>query len=42
MKKKTVPPRWIREPQDTALMLGNAVVIECSGEYSNGLINKGI
>lgn len=27
-----VPPRWIREPQDTALMLGQAVVINCEAE----------
>lgn len=27
-----VPPRWIREPQDTALMLGNSVVIPCEAE----------
>lgn len=27
-----MPPRWIREPQDTALMLGQAVVIDCEAE----------
>ncbi|XP_055315179.1 cell adhesion molecule Dscam2 isoform X2 [Sitodiplosis mosellana] len=27
-----VPPRWIREPQDTVLMLGNAVAINCDAE----------
>lgn len=27
-----VPPRWIREPQDTALMLGNAISINCEAE----------
>lgn len=27
-----VPPRWIQEPQDTALMLGNGVVIPCEAD----------
>lgn len=27
-----VPPRWIQEPQDIALMLGNAIVINCEAE----------
>ncbi|XP_031617665.1 Down syndrome cell adhesion molecule-like protein Dscam2 isoform X3 [Contarinia nasturtii] len=27
-----VAPRWIQEPQDTALMLGNALVINCEAE----------
>lgn len=27
-----MPPRWIHEPQDTALMLGNAVVINCEAD----------
>lgn len=31
-RSKLVPPRWIREPQDTALMLGNAIVIHCEAE----------
>lgn len=27
-----VPPRWISEPKDTALMLGNAIVIKCQAD----------
>lgn len=27
-----MPPRWSREPHDTALMLGQAVVINCEAE----------
>lgn len=27
-----VAPRWVMEPQDTALMLGQAVVINCEAE----------
>lgn len=27
-----VAPRWAREPQDIALMLGQAVVINCEAE----------
>ena len=27
-----VAPRWISEPRDTALMLGNAVTINCDAE----------
>lgn len=29
---KLVPPRWIQEPQDTALMLGQSVVIPCEAD----------
>lgn len=28
----TVTPRWLNEPKDTALMLGNAIVIDCMAE----------
>lgn len=27
-----VPPRWTQEPQDTALMLGNAIVVNCQAD----------
>lgn len=27
-----VPPRWVAEPKDTALMLGNAMVVHCWAE----------
>lgn len=27
-----VPPRWIHEPRDTALMLGNAIVVNCQAD----------
>lgn len=26
---QTVPPKWIHEPKDTALMLGNTMMINC-------------
>lgn len=27
-----VPPKWIHEPKDTALMLGNTMSINCHAE----------
>lgn len=32
MRSFVVPPRWLREPHDTALMLGQAIVINCEAE----------
>lgn len=32
MNELIVPPRWIDEPKDTALMLGNAISINCLAE----------
>lgn len=32
MNELIVPPRWLHEPKDTALMLGNAISINCLAE----------
>lgn len=34
LHKSTVPPKWIVEPEDQSVILGNSVVIPCQAEGS--------
>lgn len=32
--RRTVPPKWILEPEDQSVVLGNSVVINCQADGS--------